>query len=65
MVLFGYGLVLFDSASFGVSIIQICYHAKSGACSLKSDRVMPNLVKFGLACFGLVLTFYQGSMTAP
>ena len=46
-----------------VTIVQIWYHTKSGACSFKNDRVMPILVKFGLVWFGMVwfgLNFPRG-----
>ena len=39
-------------------IVQICYHAKSGACSFKNVRVMPILVLFGMVWFGLVMFWF-------
>ena len=39
-------------------IVQICYHAKSGACSFKNVRVMPILVLFGMVWFGLVIFWF-------
>ena len=47
LIMFWFGLV--DFTSFGVGfIVQICYHAKSGAFSFKIVRVMPIFVYFGL-----------------
>ena len=54
LVIFRFGLIWFWII-WCVTIVQICYHAKSGACSFKNDRVMPILVKFGLVWHGLVL----------
>ena len=39
-------------------LVQICYHAKSGACSFKNVRVMPILVLFGMVWFGLVMFWF-------
>ena len=41
-----------------VSIVQIYYHAKSGACIFKNVRVMTILVLFGLVWFGLVMFWF-------
>ena len=51
LVIFWFGLIWFWII-WCVTIVQICYHAKSGACSFKNDRVMPILVKFGLVWHG-------------
>ena len=53
LVIFWFDLVWFWII-WCMTIVQICYHAKSGACSFKNDRVMPILVKFGLVWHGLV-----------
>ena len=59
MVWFGYVIFWFGLVWFRIiwrlTIGQICYHAKSGACSFKIVRVMPILVYFGLLWFGLVI----------
>ena len=54
LVMFWLGLVWFRII-WCVSIVQICYIAKSGAYSFKNVRVMPTLVLFGMVWFGLVL----------
>ena len=41
-----------------VPIVQICYHAKSGACSFKNVGVRPFLVLFGMVWFGLVMFWF-------
>ena len=43
---------------FGLFIVQICYHAKSGACGFKNVRVIPILVLFGMVWFGLVIFWF-------
>ena len=55
LVIFQFGLVWFCML-WCVTSVQICYFAKSWACSFKNSRVMPILVLFGLVWlyFGLV-----------
>ena len=53
-VMFWLGLVWF-CIIWCVSIVQIWYHAKFGACSFKNVRVMPILVLFGMVWFCLVM----------
>ena len=55
--MFQFGLVWF-CLIWCVTIVQICYHAKSGACSFKNIQVMPNLVLFGLVWFGSVIVWF-------
>ena len=60
MVWFGYvsvGLVRF-CIIWCVTVDQICYHAKSGACSFKNITVMTILVLFDLVWFGLVCLYF-------
>ena len=57
LTIFQFGLVWF-CIIWCVTIVQICYHAKSGASSFKNIRVMPILVLFGLVWFGLVMFLF-------
>ena len=50
LVIFWFGLIWFWII-WCMTIVQICYHAKSGACSFKNDQVMPILIKFGLVWY--------------
>ena len=54
LVMFWLGLVWFRII-WCLSIVQICYNAKSGGYGFKDVRVMPTLVLFGMVWFGLVL----------
>ena len=54
LVMFWFGFILI-LIIWCVSIVPICYHAKSGACSLKKDRVISILVLLSLFWYGIVL----------
>ena len=54
LVMFWFGLVSI-LIIWCVPIVQICYHAKSGACSFKNDRVILTLVFLGLVWYAVVL----------
>ena len=64
MVLFGYVLVLFGMIPHHlvVSIVQICYHSKSGTCNFKNNRVISILVLLDLVWFGMVWRFHEGAV---
>ena len=57
MVWFGFGMVLFRIIWY-VFIVQICYHAKSGACGFKYVQVIPILVLFGIVWYGWVMFWF-------
>ena len=59
LVIFWFGLVWFYII-WCVTIVQICYHAKSGACSFKNIRVIPILVLFGfcIVWFGYIIFWF-------
>ena len=59
LVMFQFGLVQFYIICF-VTIVQICYYAKSGACSFKNIGVIPILVLFGfcMVWFGYILVWF-------
>ena len=57
--MFWFGLVWFCIIWY-VTIVQICYHEKSGACSFKNIGVIPILVVFGfcMVWFGYILVWF-------